>query len=89
MGAVQAMTGQGGWPMSVWLLPDGSPFYGGTYFPPFERYGMPSFRRVLVAVSDAYHKQRKDIEQSASRMRQRCTNRFCRRGRRCARRANS
>ena len=40
MGAVQAMTGQGGWPMSVWLLPDGSPFYGGTYFPPFERYGI-------------------------------------------------
>ena len=65
MGAVQAMTGQGGWPMSVWLLPDGSPFYGGTYFPPFERYGMPSFRRVLVAVSDAYRTRRKDIEQSA------------------------
>ncbi len=58
MGAVQAMTGQGGWPMSVWLLPDGSPFYGGTYFPPFERYGMPSFRRVLVAVSDAYRTRR-------------------------------
>ena len=70
MGAVQAMTGQGGWPMSVWLLPDGSPFYGGTYFPPFERYGMPSFRRVLVAVSDAYRTRRKDIEQSAARMRQ-------------------
>ena len=70
MGAVQAMTGQGGWPMSVWLLPDGSPFYGGTYFPPFERYGMPSFRRVLVAVADAYRTRRKDIEQSASRMRQ-------------------
>jgi hypothetical protein len=70
MGAVQAMTGQGGWPMSVWLLPDGSPFYGGTYFPPFERYGMPGFRRVLVAVSDAYRTRRADIEQSAARMRQ-------------------
>ena len=70
MGAVQAMTGQGGWPMSVWLLPDGSPFYGGTYFPPFERYGMPSFRRVLVAVSDAYRTRRNDVEQSAARMRQ-------------------
>ncbi len=70
MGAVQAMTGQGGWPMSVWLLPDGSPFYGGTYFPPFERYGMPSFRRVLVAVSDAYRTRRKDLEQSAARMRE-------------------
>ena len=52
------------------VLPDGSPFYGGTYFPPFERYGMPSFRRVLVAVSDAYRTRRKDIEQSAARMRQ-------------------
>ncbi len=69
MQAVQAMTGQGGWPMSVWLLPDGSPFYGGTYFPPVERYGMPSFRRVLVAVADAYRNRRAQIEESAGRMR--------------------
>ncbi len=69
MQAVQAMTGQGGWPMSVWLLPDGSPFYGGTYFPPFDRYGMPSFRRVLLAVADAYRNRRAQIEESAGRMR--------------------
>jgi uncharacterized protein len=69
MQAVQAMTGHGGWPMSVWLLPDGSPFYGGTYFPPFERYGMPSFRRVLVAAADAYRNRRAQIEESAGRMR--------------------
>ncbi|MCB0253367.1 MAG: thioredoxin domain-containing protein [Anaerolineae bacterium] len=69
MQAVQAMTGQGGWPMSVWLTPDGSPFYGGTYFPPFERYGMPSFRRVLTSVADAYRNRRNDIEQSAARLR--------------------
>ncbi len=69
MQAVQAMTGHGGWPMSVWLLPDGSPYYGGTYFPPFERYGMPSFRRVLVAAADAYRNRRAQIEESAGRMR--------------------
>ena len=69
MQAVQAMTGQGGWPMSIWLTPDGSPFYGGTYFPPFERYGMPSFRRVLTSVSDAYRNRRNGIEQSAARLR--------------------
>jgi hypothetical protein len=69
MHAVQAMTGHGGWPMSVWLLPDGSPYYGGTYFPPVERYGMPSFRRVLVSVADAYRNRRSQIEESAGRMR--------------------
>jgi len=69
MQAVQAMTGHGGWPMSVWLLPDGSPFYGGTYFPPVERYGMPSFRRVLVSVADAYRNRRAQIDESAGRMR--------------------
>ncbi|MEZ4769252.1 MAG: thioredoxin domain-containing protein [Caldilineales bacterium] len=69
MQAVQSMTGQGGWPMSVWLTPDGSPFYGGTYFPPYERYGMPSFRRVLTSVADAYRNRRNDIEQSAGRLR--------------------
>ena len=68
MAAVQAMTGQGGWPMSVWLLPDGSPFYGGTYFPPHDRYGMPGFRRVLVATADAYRTRRAQVEESAARM---------------------
>jgi uncharacterized protein YyaL (SSP411 family) len=48
MGAVQAMTGQGGWPMSVFLTPDGRPFYGGTYFPPRPHHGLPAFRDVLA-----------------------------------------
>jgi uncharacterized protein YyaL (SSP411 family) len=48
MDAVQAMTGQGGWPMSVWLTPDGQPFHGGTYYPKEPRYGMPSFRRCCA-----------------------------------------
>ncbi len=68
MAAVQAMTGHGGWPMSVWLLPDGAPFYGGTYFPPHDRYGMPGFRRVLVATADAYRTRRSQVEESAARM---------------------
>ena len=58
MGAVQAMTGQGGWPMSVFLTPDGAPFYGGTYFPDRPRHGMPSFRQVLDGVWQAWTEQR-------------------------------
>jgi hypothetical protein len=61
MTAVQAMTGGGGWPMTVFLTPDGTPFYGGTYFPPTPRYNMPAFRQVLAAVSDAYHNRRAEI----------------------------
>ena len=53
MQAVQAMTGHGGWPMTVFLTPSGEPFYGGTYFPPRDRQGMPSFTKVLTAVSEA------------------------------------
>ncbi|HEY7200296.1 MAG TPA: thioredoxin domain-containing protein, partial [Candidatus Dormibacteraeota bacterium] len=53
MDAVQAMTGSGGWPMTVFLSPDGVPFYAGTYFPKEDRYGMPAFRRVLVGVAEA------------------------------------
>src|ERR671914_1898497 len=53
MQAVQAMTGHGGWPMTVFLTPDGAPFYGGTYFPPEDRRGMPSFTRVLPAGAPA------------------------------------
>ena len=64
MEAVVAMTGRGGWPMSVFLTPEGVPFYGGTYFPPADRYGMPSFKRVLVSVAQAYHQQRAEIERS-------------------------
>jgi uncharacterized protein len=65
MTAVQAMTGRGGWPMTVFLLPDGRPFYGGTYFPPQPRHGLPSFRQVLQAVAAAYRERRGEVEQSA------------------------
>ena len=54
MQAVQAMTGQGGWPMTMFLMPDGRPFYGGTYFPPDGRHGLPSFRTVLQSVAEAF-----------------------------------
>jgi hypothetical protein len=70
MQAVQAMSGHGGWPMTMFLLPDGSPFYGGTYFPPDDRHGIPSFRKVLQAVSDAYHQRRDGVVQSAEQLRQ-------------------
>jgi uncharacterized protein YyaL (SSP411 family) len=61
MDAVVALTGQGGWPMTVFLTPAGEPFLGGTYYPPEPRFGMPSFRQVLVAVSDAYRERRGDV----------------------------
>ena len=61
MTAVQAMTGSGGWPMTVFLTSDGKPFYGGTYFPPEDRGGMPAFPRVLEAVADAYNNRRGEI----------------------------
>jgi uncharacterized protein YyaL (SSP411 family) len=70
MQAVQAITGQGGWPMTMFLLPDGSPFYGGTYFPPDDRHGLPSFRKVLRSVSDAYADRREGVTQSADQLRQ-------------------
>ena len=65
MDAVVAMTGHGGWPMTVFLLPSGEPFLGGTYFPPEPRHGLPSFRQVLVAISDAYRERRGDVTQQA------------------------
>ena len=70
MQAVQAMTGQGGWPMTMFLMPDGSPFYGGTYFPPDDRHGLPSFRTVLRSVTNAYAKRREGVAHSADRLRQ-------------------
>src|SRR5579859_3452807 len=70
MQAVQAMTGQGGWPMTMFLMPDGSPFYGGTYFPPDDRHGLPSFRRILESVSDAYARGRPGVTEAADRLRQ-------------------
>jgi uncharacterized protein len=68
MGAVQAMTGGGGWPMSVFLTPDGRPFYGGTYFPDTPRHGMPSFRQVLEGVRRAWTTQRAEVEQAGVRL---------------------
>jgi len=61
MAAVQAMTGSGGWPMSVFLTPQLEPFFGGTYFPPEDRHGMPGFPRVLAAVADAYRSRRDEV----------------------------
>jgi uncharacterized protein YyaL (SSP411 family) len=60
------MTGSGGWPMTVFLTPDGRPFYGGTYFPPVDRYGMPGFPRILIAIAEAYRAQRDEIENNAA-----------------------
>src|SRR5262245_47866304 len=68
MEAVQGMTGHGGWPLTVFLDSEGVPFYGGTYFPPEPRQGMPSFRQVLEAVSRAYGEQRDQIEEAGDRM---------------------
>ena len=62
MEAVQMLTGSGGWPMTVFLTPDGKPFYGGTYFPPADRMGMPGFPRLLMAVSASYRNNRSEIE---------------------------
>ena len=61
MDAVVALTGQGGWPMTVFVTPDGDPFYGGTYFPPEPRHGLPAFQQVLAAVADAYRSRRGDV----------------------------
>jgi uncharacterized protein len=68
MTAVQSMTGQGGWPMTVVLTPDGRPFFGGTYFPPVPRYNMPSFVQVLNNIIKVWQTQREDVEQSASQI---------------------
>ena len=71
MEAVQAISGQGGWPMTVFLDPEGVPFYGGTYFPPDDSRGMPSFRMVMEAVVDAFESKRGEIEERAPQMRAR------------------
>ena len=68
MGAVQSMTGSGGWPMSVFLTPDGRPFYGGTYFPDTPRHGMPSFRQVLDGIWQAWTADRAELEGAAGRL---------------------
>ena len=66
MQAVQMMTGHGGWPMSMFLTPDGKPFFAGTYFPPDERHGMPGFRRVLEHVAEVYRSRRSEVEEASS-----------------------
>ena len=68
MAAVQALTGRGGWPMSVFLTPEGTPFYGGTYFPPTARYGMPSFSSVLRSIADAWATRRDEVTSSAAQL---------------------
>ena len=65
MAFVQATTGGGGWPMSVWLTPELKPFYGGTYFPPQSRYGQPAFSMVLERVAEVWRQDRERIEQSS------------------------
>ena len=63
--AVQAVSGQGGWPLTAFLTPDGKPFYGGTYFPPSDGYGRPSFRRVLLSIANAYAEKNGDVVEQA------------------------
>ena len=64
MSAVQMMTQQGGWPMSVFMTPEGKPFYGGTYYAPDTRHGRPSFRQVLLSISDFYRNKRSEIDRA-------------------------
>jgi uncharacterized protein YyaL (SSP411 family) len=68
MNAVQMMTGHGGWPMTVFLTPDGVPFYGGTYFPPADRHNMPGFPRILLGVAEAYRSRPDDVAETAASM---------------------
>jgi uncharacterized protein len=63
--AVQAVSGQGGWPLTAFLTPDGKPFYGGTYFPPNDGYGRPGFRRVLLSIANAYKEKNGDVVEQA------------------------
>jgi hypothetical protein len=63
--AVGALTGQGGWPLTAFLTPDGKPFYGGTYFPPEDQYGRPSFKRVLLSISKAFHEKHGEVTEQA------------------------
>ncbi len=64
MQAVQSLTGRGGWPMTMFLAPDGRPFYGGTYFPPEDRHGLPGFPRLLAAIAEAWQSRRGEVEEA-------------------------
>jgi uncharacterized protein len=66
--AISAMTGQGGWPLTGFLTPDGRPFFGGTYFPPNEGYGRPSFKRVLLTLAQTFQEKRSDIDEQAEQV---------------------
>ena len=68
MSAVQAMTGHGGWPMTVFLTPEGKPFYGGTYYPPEDHHGLPAFTRILEAVAEAYRERPDEVAETAARL---------------------
>ena len=69
MAAVQMLTGHGGWPLTMFLTPSGEPFFGGTYFPPVDRHGMPAFPRVLAGVAQAYHEKRDQVRESVEQLR--------------------
>jgi hypothetical protein len=68
MNAVQMLTGRGGWPMTVFLTPEGKPFYGGTYFPPEDRHNLPAFPRILAAVAQAYHERPQEVERATAQI---------------------
>src|SRR5260370_4088916 len=68
MQAVQSMTGQGGWPMTVFLTPEGVPSWGGAYFPPEARHGMPAFRRVMQGVAEAYRARRGEVVEAGKQL---------------------
>ena len=76
MEAVQALTGHGGWPMTVFLTPEGVPFYGGTYYPPEPRHGMPAFRDILRGVAQAYRERPDDVSHNADQLRERLQSGF-------------
>ena len=73
MSAVQMMTGSGGWPLTIFLLPNGEPIFGGTYFPPEDRYNRPGFLRVLETIAEAYRTRRGEIMQNAKSLREHLT----------------
>src|ERR1700756_665629 len=64
--AVQAMTGQGGWPLTAFLTPEGKPFFGGTYFPPQDHWGRPGFKRVLLTIADAFREKKAEVDEQAN-----------------------
>jgi uncharacterized protein len=68
MDAIQLLTGRGGWPLTIFLTPDGKPFYGGTYFPPEDRHGTPGFPRVLIGIANAYRNKSEDVRQNVEKL---------------------